>query len=61
MNDATRAAMMALAQSIVNLLVLLKVFELDAAQLGAVNLVLNNGVLLFALLYKKGQQAGPTT
>jgi hypothetical protein len=61
MNDATRAALMALAQSILNLLVLLEVLDLDGGQLGAVNLVLNNAVLLFALLYKKGQQAGPTT
>ena len=60
MNDTVRAAIMALATSIINLLVLLEVLDLDGAQLGGVNLVLNNLVLLIALLYKKGQQAGPT-
>ncbi len=58
MNDAVRAAIMAFATSIVNLVVVLQVWNLDGAQLGTINLVIGNAVGLVALVWKKGQEAG---
>lgn len=56
MNDTIRAAIMAVATSLVPTLVLLKVIDLDETQVAGVNLFITNVVIMAALLYKGGQQ-----
>lgn len=58
MNDAVRAALMAFFSSLLNAVVLLKLVELDGDQLGGLNLLIGNAVLLVALFWKKGQGSG---
>ncbi len=55
MNDAVRAALMALVSSALNTLVLIKIVDLDGEQLGAINLFVGNAVLLLALVFKTSQ------
>jgi hypothetical protein len=59
MNDAVRAAIMALATSALNMLVLLRIVELDGDQLGGINLFIGNLVLVIALVWKTGQGKAP--
>ena len=59
MNDAVRAAIMALSTSALNMLVLLRLVELDGDQLGGINLFIGNLVLLIALVWKTGQGKAP--
>lgn len=59
MNDVTRAAIMALATSLLNVLVAVDVLHLDGDQLGQINLFIGNAVLVIALLWKKGQGSAP--
>jgi len=59
MNDVTRAAIMALATSLLNMLVLLQVLYLSEIQLSGINLFVGNLVLLIALVWKTGQGKAP--
>lgn len=59
MNDATRAAIMATATSLLNMLVLIEVVHLTEIQLGGINLFIGNAVILIALFWKTGQGAPP--
>lgn len=59
MNDAVRAALMALVTSALNMLVLLRLVELDGDQLGGINLFVGNVVLVIALFWKTGQGKAP--
>lgn len=58
MNDQLRAAIIAVAQSFLPLLVLLGIVELDDTQMAAIMLFITNAVTLGALLMKQGQQPG---
>lgn len=59
MNDAVRAAFMALVTSALNMLVLLRIVQLDGDQLGGINLFVGNLVLVIALFWKTGQGKAP--
>lgn len=59
MNDVTRAAIMALATSALNMLVAIDLLHLDGDQLGQINLFIGNAVLVIALFWKKGQGSAP--
>lgn len=60
MNDNIRAAIIALAQSLFPVLVLLNVIDLDETQIAAIMLFITNAITLVALFFKGGQQQGPT-
>lgn len=57
MNDQIRAAIIAVAQSFLPLLVLLGIVSLDDTQMAAIMLFITNSVTLIALAMKQGQQA----
>lgn len=59
MNDVTRAAIMALATSLLNVLVAVDIVHLDGDQLGQINVFIGNAVLLIALVWKTGQGKAP--
>ena len=59
MNDAVRAAIMALVTSALNMLVLLQIVSLSGDQLGGINLFVGNLVLVIALFWKTGQGKAP--
>lgn len=59
MNDAVRAALMALVTSALNMLVLLRIVELDGDQLGGINLFVGNLVLVIALFWRTGAGKAP--
>lgn len=59
MNDAVRAALMALVTSALNMLVLLRIVQLDGDQLGGINLFVGNLVLVIALFWKTGSGKSP--
>lgn len=59
MNDVTRAALMALATSLLNVLVAVHVLTLDGDALGQINLFIGNAILVIALVWKKGQGSSP--
>lgn len=59
MNDAVRAAIMATATSLLNMLVLVDAVHLDEVQLGGINLFIGNAVILIALFFKSGQGSAP--
>ncbi len=50
---------MAFVTSALNMLVLLKVVELDGEQLGGINLFVGNLVLVIALFWKTGEGKAP--
>lgn len=58
-NDMVRAAIMALATSALNMVVLLRIVELDGDQLGGINLFIGNLVLVIALVWKTGEGKSP--
>lgn len=59
MNDLVRAAVLGFVQSFLNMLVLLKVVELDADQLGGINLFVGNAMVVIFLFWKTGQGKAP--
>jgi hypothetical protein len=59
LNDTTRAAIIAFVQSVFPVLLIAGVVELTEEEIGAVMLVVANGLTLLALLFPKGQQARP--
>lgn len=58
MNDQIRAAIIAVAQSFLPLLVLLGIVELSDTQIAAIMLFITNAITLVALTMKKGQEPG---
>lgn len=50
---------MALSTSALNMIVLLRIVELDGDQLGGINLFVGNLVLVIALIWKTGQGKAP--
>lgn len=59
MNDVTRAALMAVASSLLNVLVAVDIVHLDGSQLGQINVFIGNAVLLIALVWKTGEGKAP--
>ena len=58
MNDQVRAAVIAVAQSLFPVLILLGVLDLDDTQIAAIMLFITNSLTLVMLAFKKGQTAG---
>lgn len=57
LNDQTRAAIIAFAQSVFPVLLIAGIIDLSEEEIGAVMLVIANGLTLAALLFPKGQAA----
>lgn len=60
LNDATRAALMAAVQSLLNVLVLLGLVHITSETLAGIMLAISNAVVFLGLIIKSGQQPGPT-
>lgn len=60
MDDIKRAAIIGFLQSIFPVLALAGVHSFTADEVSVIMLLINNGLTLFFLLYKKGQEKGPT-
>lgn len=58
MNDLTRAAIIAFAQSVFPVLVITGIANFTEEQIAAIILLISNGITLGALLWKEGQQRG---
>lgn len=59
LNDTTRAAILALVQSIFPILLIAGIVELDEAAIGAIMLFVANALTVIALVAKTGQEQGP--
>jgi hypothetical protein len=58
MNDAQRAAIIALIQSLFPVLMILGIVSLTADQISILMLFITNGLTTFMLFWKRGQQLG---
>lgn len=59
-NDLSRAAIIAFAQSVFPVLVIAGIADFKDSEIAAIMLLISNGITLGALLFKVGQGTTPT-